>query len=46
MVATGHGRDAIGIDLDPRSADLCRERVGMFLEIPDTPRTVDTQPLP
>ena len=32
-VATGHGRDAIGIDLDPRNADLARERVGMWLEI-------------
>jgi hypothetical protein len=32
-VATGHGRDAIGIDLDERNADLCRERVGMFLEV-------------
>jgi len=27
-VATGHGRDATGIDLDPRNADLARERVG------------------
>lgn len=32
-VATGHGRDVIGIDLDPRNADLCRERVGLFLEL-------------
>jgi site-specific DNA-methyltransferase (adenine-specific) len=32
-VATGHGRDAIGIDLDPRNFDLARERVGMFLEV-------------
>lgn len=30
-VATGHGRDAIGIDLDARNVDLARERVGMFL---------------
>lgn len=30
-VATGHGRDAIGIDLDRRNADLARERIGMFL---------------
>jgi site-specific DNA-methyltransferase (adenine-specific) len=29
-VATGHGRDAIGIDLDARNADLARERIGMF----------------
>jgi DNA modification methylase len=33
MVATGHGRDAIGIDFDERNADLARERIGMFLEI-------------
>ena len=33
MVATGHGRDAIGIDLDIRNADLARDRVGMFLEV-------------
>lgn len=32
-VATGHGRDAIGIDLDERNADLAAERVGMFLTI-------------
>jgi site-specific DNA-methyltransferase (cytosine-N4-specific) len=32
MVATGLGRDAIGIDLDERNLDLARERVGMFLE--------------
>jgi len=31
MVATGHGRDAIGIDLDARNLDLARERLGMFL---------------
>lgn len=31
--ATGHGRDALGIDLDERNADLARERVGMFLEV-------------
>jgi DNA methylase len=30
-VTTGMGRDAVGIDLDPRNADLARERVGMFL---------------
>ena len=30
-VATGLGRDAIGIDIDERNADLARERVGMFL---------------
>lgn len=34
-VATGHGRDAIGIDLDARNADLARERCGMFLTVED-----------
>ena len=33
VVATGHGRDAIGIDIDERNADLARERVGMFLDV-------------
>lgn len=32
-VATGHGRKAIGIDIDARNAELARERVGMFLTI-------------
>lgn len=32
-VATGMGRDAIGIDLDARNADLAYERVGMFLTV-------------
>ena len=32
-VATGLGRDCIGIDLDDRNADLARDRVGMFLEV-------------
>lgn len=32
-VAVGHGRDAIGIDLDERNADLVRSRVGMFLTV-------------
>jgi hypothetical protein len=33
MVATGHGRDAIGIDLDKRNVELARERIGpMFFE--------------
>jgi DNA modification methylase len=31
--AIGVGRDAIGIDLDERNADLVRERCGMFLEV-------------
>lgn len=30
-VASGHGRDSIGIDLDARNAHLARERVGMWL---------------
>lgn len=33
MVATGHGRDCILIDIDERNAELCRERVGMFLTV-------------
>lgn len=32
-VAQALGRDAIGIDLDERNADLCRQRVGMFLTV-------------
>lgn len=33
-VAHGHGRDAIGIDIDEKSAELARDRVGpLFLEI-------------
>jgi hypothetical protein len=32
-VATGHGRDAIGIDIDARNADLAVERVGMLLTV-------------
>lgn len=32
-VATGHGRDAILIDLDPRNAELAQSRVGMFLTV-------------
>ena len=31
-VATGLGRDAIGIDIDKRNLDLAYERVGMFLK--------------
>lgn len=35
-VATGLGRDAIGIDLDSRNLELARDRIGMFLteEVP------------
>ena len=33
-VAHGHGRDAIGIDLDPRNVPLARDRIGpLFLEV-------------
>src|SRR5690606_32501715 len=32
-VASGMGRDSIGIDIDERNADLARERVGMFLDV-------------
>ncbi len=35
-VATGHNRDAIGIDIDHRNADHARQRVGMFLTVEDT----------
>jgi hypothetical protein len=31
QVATRLGRDAIGIDLDPRNENLIRERVGLFM---------------
>jgi len=33
QAAQNVGRHAIGIDLDPRNADLARDRVGMFLEV-------------
>lgn len=34
LVATGHGLDAIGIDLDERNAELAYERIGgLFLEV-------------
>jgi len=34
QVATGHGRDAIGIDLDSRNAELAVERIGgLFLTV-------------
>jgi DNA methylase len=32
-VASGMGRDSVGIDLDERNAHLTEQRVGMFLEI-------------
>lgn len=36
-VATGHGRDATGIDLNPANAALAEERCGMFLTVVDGP---------
>ena len=44
-VATGHGRDAIGIDIDERNADLARDRIGMFLEVEDH-RCIAAVPIP
>lgn len=35
VVATHHGRDCTLIDIDERNVDLARERIGMFLEVPD-----------
>jgi DNA modification methylase len=32
-VASGMGRDSVGIDLDGRNAHLAEQRVGMFLEV-------------
>lgn len=40
-VATGHGRDAIGIDLDERNADLAMERVGPMLLTVENARAED-----
>jgi DNA modification methylase len=37
MVALGHGRDSIGIDIDSRNADLALEPVGMWLTVEDAP---------
>lgn len=42
-VCTGMGRDAIGIDLDARNAELARERVGMFLEVDESEPELDPQ---
>lgn len=30
-VATGHGHDAVGIDLDDRNEVLARDRIGPFM---------------
>jgi SAM-dependent methyltransferase len=35
-VASGHGRDSVGIDLDERNAELARHRVGMFLVVQES----------
>lgn len=32
-VASGYGRDSVGIDLDERNADMARDRVGIFLTV-------------
>ncbi len=45
MVAVGHGRDALMIDIDERNADLARERIGMFLDVEDR-RPVDREVRP
>lgn len=36
-VASGRGRSSIGIDLDDRNLELARQRIGMFLEVVETP---------
>ena len=41
-VAHGHGRSAIGIDIDERNRDLALERVGMWLAEPPRP-VIDVQ---
>lgn len=38
-VATGMGRDAILVDIDPRNVHLARERIGMFMEEADMEAT-------
>ena len=41
-VATGHGRNALGIDIDPRNLELAYERIGglMLTDGPDLPEWV------
>ena len=39
-VADLHGRDAIGIDIDERNANLAPERIGMFLTVTDTRKDI------
>jgi hypothetical protein len=43
-VADCHGRDAIGIDIDARNADLAVERVGMFLDVEGDTDSAATTP--
>jgi hypothetical protein len=45
QVATGHGRDAIGIDLDGRNADLALHRVGPLMLSVEDRRLVGGQPI-
>jgi len=42
-VATGHGRDGIGIDLDRRNADLARNRIGPMFFAEHTADTLAAQ---
>lgn len=42
-VATGHGRDGIGIDLDHRNADLARDRIGPMFFAEHTADTLAAQ---
>jgi DNA modification methylase len=39
-VATGHGRDFVGIDLDGRNEALAAERIGMFLQPVTVPELI------
>jgi DNA modification methylase len=40
-VATGTGRDAIGVDLDERNVDLAWGRCGLFLDVQRSPVVAD-----
>ena len=45
LVAHGHGRDAILIDIDSRNAELARDRIGpLFLEIIGLDDSEEQQP--
>jgi len=41
LVAHGHGRDSIGIDLDPRNLELTRQRLGPFIDIAEPQPTTE-----